>query len=165
MNIQRLNRSKGPCAAFSLVEVVLAIGIVSFAVLSVLALLPQGILTVQNAETLQATSNIATQLRGEMKQLSFAPSTPSSQDSIQALSAAIYYYTTDGIPTTDPTTAYYKATFTISNINASPFSMKVVDASFNANNAQNVQVTLAYPPAIWNKTYVFSLLVARETDN
>jgi uncharacterized protein (TIGR02598 family) len=150
--------------AFSLVEVVLAIGIVAFAVLAIIGTLPIGLKSVQNAETLQATSNIANQLRGQMQQLSFSGN-PSGTNTIQQMASTINYYTTDGILSNNATTGpyYYRATFGVQSISASTTS--VVNASFNTNNAQSIVVNLAYPPGVWNQTNTFSLLVARQTDN
>ena len=144
--------------AFSLVEVVMAIGMVSFALLGVIALIPEGLMAVQNAETMQATGNIINQLRGQMQQLSFSGT---SVDSIQSLPNNTYYYSTEGVQT-NQAGAYYKATFTVSSF--TPPAGVGEDASFNANSAQNVVVSLTYPPSVWSKTNSFSLLVARATD-
>jgi prepilin-type N-terminal cleavage/methylation domain-containing protein len=93
---------------FSLVEVTLAIAVVSFALTGVLALIPSGMLAIQSAVSSQATANIADQLR------------------------------------INPTS-----------------TLSGGDISFKANSAQNVLVTLSYPPSTWSKNYSFSLLVAR----
>jgi uncharacterized protein (TIGR02598 family) len=145
--------------AFSLIEVVLALGVVSFALLGILILLPEGLFSVHNAETLQATSNIANQLRGQMQLLSFVSTDP---DAIQNLPETNYYYTTDGVQT-NLADAYYKASFAVTNI--APTLSPVDDAAFNSNSAQNVLVTLTYPPPVWNRTNSFPILVARQTDN
>jgi uncharacterized protein (TIGR02598 family) len=140
---------------FSLVEVTLAIAVVSFALTGVLALIPSGMLAIQSAVSSQATANIADQLRGQMQQLSFSGTT----DSISSLPTTTYYYTTEGVPTTQ-SLAYYKATFAVSSINPTS-TLSGGDISFKANSAQNVLVTLSYPPSTWSKNYSFSLLVAR----
>src|SRR5450631_839993 len=103
--------------AFSLVEVVIAIGIVGFAVLAIIGTLPIGLKSAQNAETMQATSNIANQLRGQMQLLSFNPSS-SGTNTIGQLATNYLFYTTDGTPTTtNSPTAYYTATFKITGVN------------------------------------------------
>jgi uncharacterized protein (TIGR02598 family) len=144
-----------------LIEVVLAIGIVGFAMLVVLALLPNGIKAVRGAETLQATSNIANQLRGQLQLLSF--NNTSGTDTMAQLAATNYYYTTDGLPTAAP--GFYKASFSVTGNVVGGLSTNVVDASFSTNNAVSVLVTLTYPPGSLNQTNVFSLFVARQTDN
>ena len=150
--------------AFTLVEVVLAIGIVAFAVLAIIGTLPIGIKSVQNAESMQATSNIANQLRGQMQLLSFSGN-PSGTNTIQQLASTVSYYTTDGILSNSATTGpyFYRATFAVQSLSSS--TTQVANTSFNTNNAQSVVVTLASPPGIWNQTNTFSLLVARQADN
>jgi uncharacterized protein (TIGR02598 family) len=145
--------------AFSLIEVVLAIGVVAFALLAITALLPNGIMTVRSAENLQATSNIANQLRGQLPLLSFF----GTANTVADLDAATYYYTIDGLPTNAP--GYYQATFSTSVNELGTTTTNVVNAGFYTGNAVSVLVTLTYPPGILNKTNTFSLLVARQTDD
>ena len=150
---------KNGVTAFSLVEIVLAIGIVGFAMLSIIGMLPIGLKSVQTAESLQATGNIANQLRGQMQMLSF---NASGTNTIQQLAQNTLYYTLDGIPTNSDA-GYYKATFTVQNVSST--ANQVVDATFNAGNARSVRVDLLSPPGVWNRTNTFSLLVARQTGN
>ena len=161
---RRQHTRRALAKAFTLVEVVLAIGIVAFAVLAVIGTLPIGIKSVQNAESMQATSNIANQLRGEMQLLSFSGN-PAGTNTIQQLASSVSYYTTDGILSNSATTGpyFYRATFAVQSLSSS--TVPVANTSFNTNNAQSVVVTLAYPPGVWNQTNTFSLLVARQTDN
>jgi uncharacterized protein (TIGR02598 family) len=157
-------KSRGYPRAFTLVEVVVAIGIVAFALLAIIGTLPIGLKSVQNAETMQATSNIANQIRGQMQLLSFSGSA-SGTNTIQQLASTVNYYTTDGIlsdnTATDP--YYYKATFGVQSVSMA--TTPVANTSFNTKSAQSVVVTLTYPPGVWNQTNTFSLLVARQTDN
>ena len=147
--------------AFSLIEVVLAIGVVGFGLVVIIGTLPIGLKSVQNAETLQATSNIANQLRGQMQLLSFNTAA-SGTNTVQQLAATNMYYTTDGIAT-NSTAGYYKASFAANSVSAA--SNPVADASFAASNVQSIVVNVAYPPGVWNQTNTFALLVARQTDN
>jgi uncharacterized protein (TIGR02598 family) len=156
----KILRFRGKIHAFSLVEVVLAVGVVSFALLSVLAMLPIGLTSVQNAEFLQATGNITDQIRGQLPLLSFSGS---GSGSIRGLASTINYYTTDGVPTTTTASEYYKAIFKVTSISS---SQPVVDANFNStSSAQNVTVILTYPYPVCNQTNTFSFFVARQTDN
>jgi len=156
-----------------LVEVVIAIGIVAFAVLAIVGMLPVGLLNVNRAENMQATGNIVSQLRGQMQLLSFSPT---NTDYIQNLTSTTNYYTLDGLPTTNNTSSvyyngpyYYMATFAVYPVtNTTPTSPQttawVADSNLNTNNTLSVVVSLAYPPGIWNQTNTFSMLVARQTD-
>jgi uncharacterized protein (TIGR02598 family) len=147
--------------AFSLIEVVLAIGVVSFALLTIVGLLPTGLATMQKAQLLQATANIANQIRGQVLLLSFCST---SSNAIQQLPQTHYYYTLDGIPVeSGDSDVYYTASFTTSSISAS--SAQISDASFSSDNAQTITVTVTYPPGVNNQTNTFSLLVARQTNN
>jgi len=146
--------------AFSLIEVVLAVGVVSFALLSIVAMVPVGLMSVHNAQVLQATGNITDQLRGQVQLLSFVPA---NTDSIQNLNNTTYYYTSDGM-LTNAAGAYYNALITTGTAGLGT-TAPVVDAKFNATNAQSILVTLTYPPGALNQTITFSFLVARQTDN
>ena len=121
--------------------------------LVIIGALPVGLKSIQNAETMQATSNIANQLRGQLQLLSF---NSLGNNTIEQLVATNIYYTTDGMPTV-ATNAFYRVSFTTTNA--------VASVSLNTNNAQSVLVSLSYPPGVWSQTNTFSLLVARQTDN
>jgi uncharacterized protein (TIGR02598 family) len=58
--------------AFSLIEVVLAIGVVSFAMVSILGLIPVGLTTFRNAMDLSVEAGIAQRLAGEVQRTDFA---------------------------------------------------------------------------------------------
>ncbi len=160
-NLPRAGRRDRRRLAFSLVEVVLAIGVVGFALLVIIGTLPIGLKSVQNAETLQATSNIANQLRGQMQLLSFNTSS-TGINTVQQLAQTNLFYTTDGIAT-NSSGGYYMVSFAVKPVSTT--TNPVVDASFAASNVQSVVVNVAYPPGVWNQTNTFALLVARQTDN
>ncbi len=143
----------------------MAIGIVSLAVLVIIGTLPIGLKSMQNAETLQATSNIANQLRGQLQLLSFSTNTATGANTVAQLANSVLYYTTDGTSTTASSgSAYYTAEFSVSGISMAT-APTASNISFNTNNVRNVVVSLLYPPGVLNQTNTFSLLVARQTDN
>lgn len=76
-------------AAFSLVEVTMALGIVSFAVLSLVALLPSGLQSVRDSANEAALSAIVRTVRGELNQASFA-------DVTTALPTQTWYFNESG---------------------------------------------------------------------
>lgn len=75
-------------AAFSLVEVTMAIGIVSFAILSVLGTMSVGLSTVRDAKKDTASAQIAAQIGSGMSQTPFA--------SLAAFAAGGPYFFDDG---------------------------------------------------------------------
>lgn len=141
---------------FSLVEIVLAIGITSFALIATLGLLPVGLNTLRESSTQTAVANISQYIRGELQQISF---NPNSSFNVQSLNSATYYFTRDGVKT-DPDSGYYQAKFDLTN-------GSVGGNTFNATSAQNIKVTLSYPTtaaASARKTFVFSLFAARQSN-
>ncbi|XHR30632.1 MAG: Verru_Chthon cassette protein B [Chthoniobacteraceae bacterium] len=144
---------------FSLIEVSVAIGIVSFSMLAILGLLPVGLNTVHDSLVQGATAGIAQQIQADLQQIAF---NSANAFNIQSISSSSYYYSDDGIPA-NATDAYYKASFTVNNP-----TFGENNSVFNTTNAQNVIVTLLYPiraPAAGQKSCVFSLLIAKQTSD
>lgn len=77
--------------AFSLVETLLAIGIVSFAMVSVMGLIPLGLTTFRSAMNVSVESTIVQRLAGEVQRTDFAN---------QISSKTFYYFDEQGIQTT-----------------------------------------------------------------
>lgn len=141
---------------FSLVEIVLAIGITSFALIATLGLLPVGLNTLRESSTQTAVANISQYVRGELQQISFNPSTSFN---VQNLNSTTYYFTRDGVKT-DANSGYYLAKFDLTN-------GSVGGNTFDSTSAQNIKVTLSYPAtaaAAARKTVVFSLFAARQSN-
>ncbi len=141
---------------FSLVEIVLAIGITSFALIATLGLLPVGLNTLRESSTQTAVANISQYIRGELQQISFNPATSFN---VQNLNSTTYYFTRDGVKT-DANGGYYLAKFDLTN-------GSVGGNTFDSTSAQNIKVTLSYPAtasAAARKTFVFSLFAARQSN-
>lgn len=68
---QQVSRTKTASKAFSLVEVVLAIGIVSFAMVSILGLIPVGLHTFRSAMDLSVEAGIAQKLVADVQRTDF----------------------------------------------------------------------------------------------
>lgn len=157
MRVQcRLSNRLRSSKAFSLVEVVLAIGVVSFAMMAMLGTLPVGLKSSQQSRGQVATANISRQLQGELQQISF---NDSSKDTltVEKLADNPFYYTLEGTKT-DADGAYYIANFSVTNVSLPGLA---VDAS----RARNVKVTLSYPanaPVESRQESVFSLLLAKQ---
>lgn len=142
--------------AFSLVEVVLAIGVVSFAMMAMLGTLPVGLKSSQESRGQVATANIARQLQGELQQISF---NPDSTDilTVQTLANNPYFFTLEGTRT-DAAGAYYEASFAVNGVS-------LPGLTIDPTNARSVTVTLSHPvdvaPADRQKS-TFSLLLAKQ---
>lgn len=145
-------------SGFSLVEVVIALGVMSFALLPLVALLPVGLRTAQDSMDTTVIASISQQVRGHLQQIPFTSGAGSIND--LASTSQDLYFTMEGVKTTSgslTSPAYYKATFSV-NDSAAP------GASFDQNNARTITVKLYYPLAT-NPTKpkkVFSLFVARQ---
>lgn len=143
--------------AFSLVEVVLAIGVVSFAMMAMVGVLPVGLRSAQESHSQVAMANIARQLQGELQQISFRSDSTNAL-TIYSLTNSPLYYTLEGTKTTSSTDGYYLARFDVNNA-------QVSGSSFSGSNARRVTVTLTYPrsaPEANRQQSVFSLLLAKQ---
>lgn len=136
---------------FSLVEVVIAIGLVSFALLAIVGSLSVGLCTMNAAASQQFEAMIAGRLRSDLQQLSFP--------AIQNLDAKIRYYSHDGREVSLPEDARFAVT------------LKVVDpvvvgtAVGFETRAREVKATLEFPlsaPPANRQKQVFSILVAAQ---
>jgi len=151
-------------AGFSLVEVVLSIGVVSFALMALVGTLPVGLQTVQDSRLQAAKSNIIQHMRGVLQQISFTTNSTSDLN-IENLSQHSIYYTDQGMETTTSTNAYYRASFEVANADVGSSGSLT---SFSADNAKMIRVHLSYPaylPENKQKTNVFSLFSAKQGAN
>lgn len=153
---RRLTSASKGVKAFSLVEVVLAIGVVSFAMMAMLGTLPVGLKSSQQSRGQVATANISRQLQGELQQISFQSNSPDTL-TIQNLADNSLYYTLEGTKT-DAASAYYVASFAVNGVS-------VPGLAIDPSHARSVTVTLSYPasaPVADRQESVFSLLLAKQ---
>ena len=138
MRCMKKTSQKNYNPAFSLVEVVMAIGITSFSMLVILGLLPVGLNAVQRTTVQVGETEIARQVRADLEQLPLTGTT----DSIQALNGTTYYYSQQGTKLPSAAGAYFGATFAVGGptVPGAPTSF--------GNSAQNVTVTLSFPQGI-----------------
>jgi uncharacterized protein (TIGR02598 family) len=157
MAIHRKTLSSRSRQAFSLVEVVLAIGVVSFAMMAMLGTLPVGLKSSQQSRSQVATANIARQLQGELQQLSFSAASADTL-TVQNLANTPFYFTLEGTRTTDAAEAYYEASFAVNGVT-------VPGLTVDPANARSVTVTLTHPlaaPLENRQETIFSLLLAKQ---
>jgi uncharacterized protein (TIGR02598 family) len=120
--------------AFSLVEVVLAIGVTSFALLGMVALLPIGLKNSHQASDAMTQAQIVQYARNELELTPFT-NLPSWNSSTPL------YFDSQGLPTTASSTTQpylYSVTFTVSNVQMSTNSGAAATAALGVNaNAPN----------------------------
>lgn len=129
----------------------MAIGIVSFGLLSVAGLLPVALKTVKDSAVEVSMANIAQQVRSELVQASF--------DGISSnFGGKIFFYSAEGVKTNE-TGAYFSAKFEVNSPVAPGASVNYV------NNAKSVKVAVSYPfgvPAAGQQTNTFAILAAKQ---
>jgi uncharacterized protein (TIGR02598 family) len=110
----------GPAGGgFSLVEVVIAIGVIAFAFIPMVGMLPMGLDLSRQAIDTTVQAQIVQQLTTEVLQTDF-----SRLDDLASSSAANpYYFDDQGNPVTDPSNAIYEAVFGISTSTTLPDSV------------------------------------------
>ncbi len=140
--------------AFSLVEVVLAMGVMSFALLGMVALLPMGLKTSHLAADAMTQAQIVQYSRNQLELTPFT--------NLANWSSVTAYFDNQGLPTTnnDPE-QIYKVTYTVGNVTMS--GTTVLTTNPNAPNAaadaQLVQVNIYNRTAPGATANVFPIIV------
>ena len=117
-----MKRFLKPASAFSLVEVVLALGVAAFALTAVLAMLPVGLKTQQTSIQQTIANNIISQVIGDLRAAYSKPGSNSSQFGIELkklppgqktkYSPNPIYFALDGTKQNGSAGAIFKATIT-----------------------------------------------------
>jgi Tfp pilus assembly protein PilV len=113
--------------SFTLVEVVIAIAVIAFSLISILGLMTYTSQILQQADTYSRLSNVAGQVLAQYDSQPFSVSTSCAQTN------AAYYYTYEGLPT-NSTGAFYQANVT----NANP-------SVWTVTNVMQIQLTIRWP--------------------
>ena len=140
-------------SAFSLIEVTLALGMVSFSMLSIIALLPVGLKTFRDSKVETALGGIQRQLRAEVLSVPFAKLIDGT------FTAGKMYFSDEGTLLTDGNGAYYEASTALTNTPAPGL------AGTATNSVRTLKVTLVSPyglPSASLKTNSFSIVVANQ---
>jgi len=124
---------------FSLVEVILALGIVSFAIVTLLGLLATGISGLHQSMETSAMAQLAQSLTSEVQMLDYSDVTNSSSTFLQSFSPARYYDMNGQQITTNVSSATYVATLTNSALTN---SVPGVTVPANANIGQQLSVQI-----------------------
>jgi len=146
--------------AFSLVEVVIALGVTSFAVLALIGTLPTGIKSVQDSSNESARANILQQIRAGLQEVNFG----TTGNTISNLPSVTRYYDNNGDLLPSSTGAYYMATFALTN---AYMPDATAPQAIQTTAAQSVQVILSYPyaAALANRTLRTNYLFVAEQKN
>ncbi|XHR30548.1 MAG: Verru_Chthon cassette protein B [Chthoniobacteraceae bacterium] len=141
--------------AFSLIEVTIAMGIISFAVTALVALLPGGLQAVRDSATETSLSAIVRQVRSELNQASFT-------DVTTQLPSQTWYFSEAGLRLVDTNTTdrFFAVTFSATT----PELAGQAD-SFE-ESARSLLLTVSYPsfaPAASQKQSKLTILAARQT--
>ncbi len=133
--------------AFSLIEVTLAIGVVSFSMLAILAVLPVGLRTFRDSKVETALGGIQRQVRAEAVQ------------QWTNFDGETMYFSDEGIAVDLADGPYFAATGSLS----APVVPGV--SADTTNSLRRLQVKVVYPyvlPAAARTTNAFQLLLARQ---
>lgn len=103
--LSRLRIRRHTFLGFSLVEVVLALGVMSFALTSMLAILPTGLNIFRESVEASARADILRKLTSELQQTSFKD--------VQSTSA-MRYFTDEGLEVTDDANGFFGMTYSVS---------------------------------------------------
>jgi len=122
--------------SFTLVEVVIAIAVIAFTLVSLLGLMAYTSQLVLQADTYSRLSEIVGQMSARFDSQPFATSTNC------ATTNATYYFTSEGIPT-NSTAGFYQCT--VSNANA---------PSWTSTNVMQIQMVVRWPKPQFTNTNV-----------
>jgi uncharacterized protein (TIGR02598 family) len=122
--------------SFTLVEVVFAIAIIAFILVSLLGLMSYTSQLVHQADTYSRLSDIVGQISARFDSQPFATSTNCANTN------ATYYFTSEGIPTNSPG-GFYQCT--VSNANA---------PNWTSTNVMQIQMIICWPKPQFTNTNV-----------
>jgi uncharacterized protein (TIGR02598 family) len=134
-------------SGFSLVEVVLALGIFSISILSIVGLMATGLNSASGSSTNLATTNIMRELRSDVQSMPFSSLSRTG-------SPVIYYFSVEGYQTTTVGAYFYKVTLT-------PVAPTYPSSASTFVNADVISVNISYPYPANAQTITNSLFVAQ----
>jgi len=123
-------------SSFTLVEVVIAIAVMAFVLVSILGLMTYASQLVQQTDTYSRLSNVTGQVLAQFDSQPFSVSTNC------AVTNAAYYFTYEGVPT-NSTGAYYRCTVTNADL-----------PLWTLSNVMQIQVNICWPNPQFTNTNV-----------
>ena len=146
--------------AFTLVEVTMALGIVSCSLLVIVGLLPVGLQTLNESAVQYGMSTISQKISSELQEIPFDPSSSNPTYAITQLSGT-NYYTREGVMTTS-TDSYRFFSVSFSTLNS---SVPGATATY-PQSIKTVRATVAYPvlaPIASQQSNILTFLTARQS--
>jgi len=131
--------------AFSLVEVVLALGIFSVSILSIVGLMATGLNSANGSSTNLAVTNIMRELRANIQSMPFS--------NLSRTGSITYHFGTDGYTNTASSAYYYTAILTP----AAP----AYPSGTSSTNADTISVVISYPYPANSQSITNSIFVAQ----
>lgn len=129
-------RRPGRLGSFTLVEVVIAIGVIAFVLVSILGLMTYASQLVQQADTYTRLSSVTGQVLAQFESQPYTVSTNC------ATTNAVYYFTHEGLPT-NSASAYYQCN--VANANVAPWTL---------TNVMQIQMSIRWPKPQFTSTNV-----------
>jgi uncharacterized protein (TIGR02598 family) len=128
--------AQSPACGFSLVEVTIAMGIISFALIALFGLLPTGLKTFRNSIDRSVSSQIAQGIISEARQTDFANLT-----TLQTAAGSPLRFTEEGDKTTDASKTVYVARVTVETQMGVPSA-----TSYTNSSVAKIRVSVANSP-------------------
>lgn len=147
-------------SAFSLVEVIMAVGIVSFSMLAIIGSLSVGLNSARDSSLSLAATKINQQVRSDIGNLPFVATTDQPL-SVDGLENSTYFYTLDGNKTAE-VDGYFEVSFGVADPKVAGQTAKF------DGGAKNVTITVTYPleaPLANRQKIVSSVLLVKQANN
>ena len=135
-NLKRGSFRKSRPSSFTLVEVVVAIAVIAFVLISILGLMTYTSQLVQQADTYSRLAVVSDQVLAKFGSQPFSVSTNCARTN------AAYYFTYEGLPT-NSTAAFYQCNVTNANTPA-----------WTLTNVMQIQISIRWPKPQFSNTNV-----------
>ncbi|HEX4084591.1 MAG TPA: hypothetical protein VHY22_06770 [Chthoniobacteraceae bacterium] len=171
--LSRLHRPRITLAklrqGFTLIEVCLALGVVSFSLMTILAVIPVGLQTVQDSRVEYGMATITQQISSQLQGMPFTSSTSNPTNALDSIDGTSTYYTRDGVVTGATATGTTAAPFFVATFSTTGTSGTLPIPGTNGvtypENLQLVKASVSYPymaPAAARKCNVLSFCIAKQ---
>ena len=148
--MKRIHPTRG---GFSLVETVIALGVVSFCLLNAMALLPIGLASNRDSLQKTAAASIASEISSDLRQNTVNNQSPRF-GIVQTSSTAttLYFGSDDSFSTALTSTSLYRATVTVGTISGSTVPVRILitwPAQTAANYTGSLDISTAINTLSW----------------
>lgn len=148
--------------AFTLVEVVIALAVVSFAVVTLLALIPTGMSVFQQAQTNNVETQIVQKVNTELQNASFATLFTGNPGSATTnITSYSNLYDMEGDPVTNAATSPNPPVYTVT-MTAYPFTNAWSNSSLTNSSGQYLAQTVQFNVIFHHATNTYTTLVVNK---